>query len=230
MSFPSYTTVMHSDAYPAISPSNPALSAKGKVIVVTGGGSGVGKEISRAFVQAGAKAVAILGRREALLSEAKKSLEAEGNTKILSYVADVVDGKALSEAFEDIAAQAGPIDVTVANAGYLSGPANAVDTDLGDWWKCFEINIKGTLLTFQSFMKYRSTNKPVFISMNTAGAHYAPFEGLSAYGSSKAGLAALIPYLQKENPDVRVVSQHPGVIMSEMYTKSNISLEADSGE
>ena len=216
--FPSYTPTIHRSVYPAIDPSNKANSAAGKVVIVTGGGAGIGKNIANAFVTAGAKAVTILGRRENVLLEAKKELEGKG-TAILTFVADVLDEKALNAAFAETAKQFGGVDVAVANAGYLASPALAADADVDDYFKAFEINIKGTLLTFRAFVANKSSSKepePVFISVNTAGAHAGLFPQMSSYAASKMGQAHMVSHFQAEYPDVRVVQFHPGMVSARL--------------
>lgn len=179
-------------------------------------------------MQAGAKTVAILGRRENVLADAKKDLESAGSSQILTFKADIVDEAALENAFSSTAKEAGaPIDVVVANAGYLSEPGPAATAELNDYFKTFEINIKGTLLTFRAFLNHRSTtHTPVFISLNTGAAHNV-FPNYSAYSASKLGQGQLIAHLAVENPDVRVVSMHPGVLASEMNTKSGMTISQD---
>jgi NADP-dependent 3-hydroxy acid dehydrogenase YdfG len=107
----SYTKTIRRSVYPAIDPSNPANSVAGKVVDVTGGGAGIGKDTAKAFAKAGAKAIAILGRRENLILEAKKELESTTSAKILAFETDVLDEAAANAAFEATAKEAGPIDV-----------------------------------------------------------------------------------------------------------------------
>jgi NAD(P)-dependent dehydrogenase (short-subunit alcohol dehydrogenase family) len=225
--WPHYTKTIHRSVYPGIDPKNPANSAAGKVVVITGGGSGVGKGISQAFVEAGAKAVVILGRRENILQDTKAELEKLGSTKILTFKADVVDEAALNAAFEATEKEVGKVDIVVGNAGYLPAASPAATTDVSDWWKAFEVNIKGALLLFRAWVPHKSSKSPTFISLNTGAAHGATFPTFSAYASSKMGQAHLITYLQAENPDVRVVSYHPGVIESEMNVKSGMTVSKD---
>lgn len=227
--FPSFTNTVHRSVYPAIDPSNKANSASGKVVIVTGGGIGVGKAIAKAYVTAGAKAVAILGRRENILIEAKKDLESAGASQILTFRADIVDEAALDQAFSSTAQQAGPIDIVVGNAGYLNAPGPAVTAEINDYFKTFEINIKGTLLTFRAFMKYKndsSSPEPVFISLNTGAAHNI-FPTYSAYSASKLGQGQLVSHLAAENPGIRVVSMHPGVLETDMFEKSKMQISPD---
>jgi NAD(P)-dependent dehydrogenase (short-subunit alcohol dehydrogenase family) len=225
--FPPYTKTIHRSQYPAIDPKNPSNSVSGKVVVVTGGGSGVGKGISQAFVEAGARAVIILGRRQNVLQEAKADLEKSGSSKVLTIQADVADEAALNTAFEKIEKEFGKVDIVVGNAAYLPHASPAATSDVADWWKGFEVNIKGTLLLFRAFMAHKSDNSPTFISLNTGAAHAGVFPTMSGYAASKTGQAMLITYLQAENPDVRIVSMHPGVIETEMNIKSGMPLSRD---
>ena len=183
--FKPYTKTIHRAVYHSIGPKNPSNSAAGKVIVVTGGGAGVGKGIAKAFVQAGAKAVVILGRRENLLKDVKSELEKEGSAKILYFVADVCDKPSLDQAFEATEREVGKVDVAVANAGFMSNQVIAAESDVADFWASFEINVKGAFLTWQAFIAHKGNNTPTFISLNTAAAHVGVFPKFSAYGVSK---------------------------------------------
>jgi NAD(P)-dependent dehydrogenase (short-subunit alcohol dehydrogenase family) len=257
-----YTRTIHRSVYPAIDPTNPANSAAGKVVLVTGGGSGIGKHIAAAFNKARAKAVIITGRRENILREAAAELEESGgDAKILWFVADVTDEAALKNAFARAAEEVGAIDVVVANAGYMATPAPAASADVADWWKAYgsfvlfqslaiphlhildlvptrirltdrtsstEINIKGTFLTFRSWLPHKSNSStPTFISLNTAAAHVGVFPNFSSYSPSEMARGHLISFFQAENPEVRVVSMHPGVLDTEMGTKSGLPVSKD---
>jgi hypothetical protein len=153
-----YTRTIHRSVYPAISPTNPSNSAAGKVVLVTGGGSGLGKHIAAAFNQAGAKAVIITGRREKALREAAAELEKSGDARVLWFVADVTDEVALTRAFASAAEAVGPIDVVVANAGYMATPAPAASADLGDWWKAYGSFSRLLPIQPHSLAEIQSTN------------------------------------------------------------------------
>jgi NAD(P)-dependent dehydrogenase (short-subunit alcohol dehydrogenase family) len=77
MSFtlPAPVKTVHNDTYPAINPTRPELSLKGKVAIVTGAGSGVGRETAKAFAEAGAAVVLLGGRRKQMLEETKAYVE-----------------------------------------------------------------------------------------------------------------------------------------------------------
>lgn len=68
--FPSFTEVYHTTPYDAISPMRPELPAKGKAVVIAGGGSGIGASMALSFAKAGAS-IGIIGRRESNLQSSK---------------------------------------------------------------------------------------------------------------------------------------------------------------
>ena len=134
--YPSLPADWHNDTYPSIDPSNPALSAKGKTVIVTGGGRGIGPEFARAFAQAGAAHVALLGRTQGTLTKAKDDIGADfPSTKVTTHAADVADEVAVKKAAEEV----GPWDVLILNAGLASRLAPIADIGLDEWWKVFEV-------------------------------------------------------------------------------------------
>jgi NAD(P)-dependent dehydrogenase (short-subunit alcohol dehydrogenase family) len=121
------TKTYHKKAYPAIDPTRPELSAKGKTIVITGGGTGIGAETAVYFARAGASRIALLGRREQPLLDTKARIEAESpGTKILAIPTDVVKQSDVDAAFEKIAS-GGKINVLVSNAAVV-GYMGRIDT------------------------------------------------------------------------------------------------------
>ena len=91
-------------------------------------------------------------------------------------------------------------------------------TEIGEWWKSFEINIKGSLIVAQGFLPHAAKDAKV-VYLTTAVATLGPLPGGSAYASSKLGATKVFEYLQAENPDLRVISVHPGVLQTEMQDK-----------
>ncbi|KAK1059021.1 hypothetical protein LTR74_012910 [Friedmanniomyces endolithicus] len=218
--YPSLTSEWHDKTYPAIDPKRPELSAKGKTIVISGGGSGIGRGIAQAFALAGASAIAILGRRQALLEETKQLISSElPGTTVSTHVADVTDSLAVQKAAREI----GQWDVLVSNAGYLSSKAPLMESDEAEWWKGFEINIKGSYNLTKTFMPSRNPDSTI-ISVNAGSIQVpGPFSaGFSSYNSSKFAVLKMFEILAVENRDVHVVSMHPGVVDTEMKRKNDM--------
>ncbi|CAG9945425.1 unnamed protein product [Clonostachys rosea f. rosea IK726] len=118
----SFTRIYHNKPYAAIDPTQPKLSVSGKFVAITGGGTGIGKEIAIAFAQAGAKTIAILGRRIEKLEAAATEIAAmssSSDTKVIFESADVSKRESLDLAVGSLIAKAGgaKIDILVHNAG-----------------------------------------------------------------------------------------------------------------
>ena len=113
----------HSISYPAIDHSRPELNAKGKTVVVSGGGTGVGAAIVKAFAAAGAPQIAIFGRRKNVLEATKAETEkAYPSTHVSTFTADITKASDVDAAFDQIGRKLGKIDVFVSNSGFLSTP------------------------------------------------------------------------------------------------------------
>ena len=119
--FVSFTNKWHNKPYPAIDPSRPELSAKGKFVVVTGGGSGIGLATAIAFAQAGAKTIGILGRRLKVLKAAAAEITQQAtasDVKVLFESVDTSQRASLDAAVGNLTREAGgaKINVLVASA------------------------------------------------------------------------------------------------------------------
>ncbi|TID18510.1 putative short chain dehydrogenase [Venturia nashicola] len=121
--FPSPVLEWHNDTYASIDPKRPELSAKGKKVVITGEGYGISRDTAIAFAEAGAAAIAILGRKEAPLHETKEFIENKYRISVSTHVTDVADESAVKQAAKEI----GEWHVLDMNAGYFSAPAGTLE-------------------------------------------------------------------------------------------------------
>jgi NAD(P)-dependent dehydrogenase (short-subunit alcohol dehydrogenase family) len=143
--FPSPTQTWHTEAYSKIDPKRPELSAKGKNIVITGGGIGLGTAIVRSFAEAGASTIGILGRTESALLKTKENIETEfGSTKVVVLVADVSDEGSVTKALNSFKNSVGLINVLVHNAAYMSDLLPVQDAEASEWFKSFEVRCEAT--------------------------------------------------------------------------------------
>ena len=109
---------------------------KGKKVVISGGGYGIGREVVLAYAEAGAAEIAILGRKEGPLNETKKlAKEKFPETQVSVYIADISDPVPVEAA----AKQFGTWDILVLNAGYMAKKEVMDTADLEDWWSAFEV-------------------------------------------------------------------------------------------
>lgn len=219
--FPSLTQKWHTKTYPSIDPAKPSLSTAGKTIVITGGGAGIGAGFTEAFAKSGAANIAIIGRTESTLLEMKKSVESKYPTKISTYVADITDEENVNKALDAIKKEIGPVDVMVNNAGTLPDFANIKDLSLVDTRNGYEINVIGTIIVAQAFLRNAAEKGAVLIHLTSGAAHIPPSARMSTYQNTKLVSAKFIEHVGAENPNIRVINMHPGVIMTDMQKKSH---------
>ena len=123
------------------------MDLKGKVSIVTGGGTGIGAAITRRFVACGAR-VCIAGRRQGMLDEVAKSLP-EGSVK--TCAADVSDEKGVGRILKTALSFEGGLHVLVNNAAIdQDPPAGVVDMDVARWRRMLEVNLTGPFLMMKA--------------------------------------------------------------------------------
>jgi NAD(P)-dependent dehydrogenase (short-subunit alcohol dehydrogenase family) len=218
-------TLRHA-TYPSIAETNPELSADGKVVFITGGGQGIGRQIAKSFLTAGAKGIFLVGRNESTLQDAVSELNnlqksTVDKTTFHYAKADVTDVDAVASAFKQAIEVFGHIDILIQNSGYLDDHRSVSESDLDDYWKTFEVNVKGGLIVIKEFLKQSKAGDTV-INMSSGAGHLPHIPGYSAYSASKLAFAKIMEYVQHENPDLRVFSIQPGAVETAMQAKSGI--------
>ncbi|MCJ1314950.1 hypothetical protein MMC15_000264 [Xylographa vitiligo] len=228
MQVPSLTQKFHHDTYPAIDPTRPEVSAAGKNVLITGGGTGIGAAITRAFAKADAANIIILARRKEPLESVKASIESTANNKSKIYIfsVDISNEENMKDVFEEIVKSIGKIDILVANAAYLNTPTLVKDLSVDDFWRGFEVNVKGLLITCQAFLRSAVEN-PTFIMISSGAGLVRYFGPTSGYATSKVAGMRLMDYLAGDNPNVHVYTLHPGIVESDMSVKSGMETKGD---
>lgn len=213
----------------AIDPTRPELSAKGKVVAITGGGGSIGGAAALAFAKAGSTSIAIIGRRIEPLKSTKDEIEkAVRGAKVLVVPGDLSNAGSMKQALQTIANEFGKINVLVANAGYLSSFDSITQADPDEWWTGFEINTKGAFNTVRAFLPVAAPESMI-IDVSTCVVHMPAMASASGYVSSKLAGTKIYETAAAENKNLSVVHVHPGVIYSELNVKSGITA-ADDGE
>jgi NAD(P)-dependent dehydrogenase (short-subunit alcohol dehydrogenase family) len=183
----------------------------GKVAVVVGGTSGLGKAIACGLADAGADVVAS-SRRQDQVDLAAADIEARGR-RTIRQTSDVVDRASLEALLEATVAALGQVDVLVNSAGRIK-KAPTVDFSEEDWLAILDTNLTGTLRACQIFGRHMIARRQgSIINIASLAALRALYE-VAAYGASKAGVAALTQSLAIEwaQYGLRVNAIVPGVI------------------
>lgn len=191
------------------------MDLKGKVALVTGGGSGIGQGIATKLAIEGANVV-VCGRRQKPLEKVAAGLEQEAG-RVEAIQADVSQVEDVQRLVDETVGSFGRIDVLVNNAGIGGGQA-IHEHNIGVWDEIIAVNLRGPFLMARAvlpLMREQGSGHLINISSESATTHY---KDSGAYGVSKHALNALSEYIQAENQDfgIRVDTICPGMVVTEM--------------
>lgn len=214
--FPSPTKRWHSKAQPSTLPTRPELSAKGKSVLVTGGGTGIGGETARYFAEAGASRIALLGRREQRLLENKAFIEARfPGVEVLTLTADITKKADVDAAFARFAGGGSKVDVLVHSAA-VAGPQEAVDVVDGEaYLEALHANVAGALWVAQAFVRHAAPDA-VAIAINSWLSYLSLNDSLASYGVAKMAVFRLWDTVAYKHPNLSIFHTQPGMVLTEM--------------
>lgn len=182
------------------------VAGGGSRALVTGAGRGIGAGIARELATAGWH-VTVTGRTAAQVEEVAAEI---GGTAVVGDVAQRED-------VERMLAEAGPIDLLVANAGVALWE-DSWETDPDEWWRIFEVNVRGVYLTCRLALPGMIERGGGRIVITGSGASYLPGSTSGAYAASKAAVGRFGEVLaaQVEPHGVKVFVISPGLVRTEM--------------
>jgi peroxisomal trans-2-enoyl-CoA reductase len=199
----------------------------GKVVLVTGGGTGIGKAITEEFIKLGADVI-IASRKEENLKKTSEEIKSKLGRAPLYHVVNVREENSVKELFDFIRKEKGRLDVLVNNAGanFLS---LSEELSLKGWNAIIETILTGTFLCSREACKIMKEQKEGGVIINigaTTGIFGSPFALPSATG--KAGLEGFTKTLALEwsRYKIRVNLVAPGVVWTEGFRK-NVGVSDD---
>jgi NAD(P)-dependent dehydrogenase (short-subunit alcohol dehydrogenase family) len=194
-----------------------ALDLSGRVAVVVGGTSGIGRAIALGLAEAGADVV-VSGRRAELIDTVAKEIEAKGR-RSLRQPADVADRASLEKLRDKVIADFGKVDILVNSAG-TTKRRPTLDVAEDEWNHIMETNLTGTLRACQVFGRHMvDRGYGRIINIASLSSFVALFE-VAAYAASKAAVASLTKSLAIEwsSKGVTVNAIAPGVFKTDLNT------------
>ncbi|MCD6318651.1 SDR family oxidoreductase [Candidatus Aerophobetes bacterium] len=199
---------------------------KGKVAIVTGGASGLGRAVAILFSKEGAK-VAVLDLNLEAAQKVVKEIESAGR-EALAVRCDVTQESQVKEAFNEVVKAYSRIDILHANAGIIDKPRFITEMSIEDWNKIISVNLTGMFLSAKyavSQMLKQDGGTIVFTGSNWA---FVCDPGFTSYAASKGGVVSFARALAldhaKDNIRINVIC--PGNIRSPLLDKQ-LSLEKD---
>lgn len=186
-----------------------SLKLTGKIVAVTGAGSGIGMAITRRMLELDAEAVVLCD-----LNGSETDAAAALGERAHPYRLDVTDHVAVAEFESHIAAEFGRLDVLVNNAG-ISGPQKRIhEYPLGDWDAVFDVNIRAQFIMLQMALRLMADagTGSIINTASLAGVRATPLS--SAYVASKGAVVQLTKAaaLEYAADGIRVNAIGPGVV------------------
>jgi NAD(P)-dependent dehydrogenase (short-subunit alcohol dehydrogenase family) len=164
------------------------MRLKDKIVIVTGGGTGIGRAIALRFGLEGATVV-VNGRRAAPIDAVAGVIKAAGG-RALAMTADVTEPADVTRLVEGVIAEHGRLDVLVNNAGVMVSRTTAGDCADADWQRTLDANLTSVFRCSKAALPALTVSRGAIVNIaSTAGMKGSP--SLTAYGVAKAGVVSL---------------------------------------
>ncbi|WP_246793831.1 SDR family oxidoreductase [Burkholderia perseverans] len=186
-----------------------------KVVLITGGSTGIGAEAARHLAARGAR-VAVAARRRDRLDEVVAAIEAAGG-EARAYALDVTDKHQVEAVAAAVVADFGRLDVLVNNAGLMPiRPMAEVNTD--EWDAMIDVNLKGTLYGIAAALpRFLAQGSGHVINLSSVAGIKVFAPGGTVYSGTKYAVRAISEGLRQEVGErIRVTSIEPGAVDSDL--------------
>jgi NAD(P)-dependent dehydrogenase (short-subunit alcohol dehydrogenase family) len=196
------------------------LRLDGYVALVSGGGTGIGEAIARAFVRAGA-AVAISGRRSGVLGAAASGIEQETGVQVLPIAGDVADRADCERMARETVTRFGRLDVLVNNAGVSrGGPLGSMTAEAVH--EVVDVDLKGPVFLSQAALPHLTAagaERRASILNISSSVTVHPLPNYSVYSAAKAGLDMLTRCwaIELAPARIRVNAILPGIVRTPVF-------------
>ena len=184
----------------------------GKTALITGGGTGIGASTALMFAAEGCR-VAIAARRAEKLQDV--ALQCSAEPKILTHTVDIANRESVSQLFDWVAKELGPIDILVNSAGVNVPNRSIRELDPDDWDYIMQVNATGAYNCIRAVLPQMRERKDGLIVniCSVAGKRAGPIGGV-AYNASKFAMSALGTSVAEEERanGIRVTTIYPGEV------------------
>ena len=200
------------------------MKVKNKVIVVTGGGNGMGRELVLNLLSKGASVAAIDVNDVAL----RQTVDLAGKWKdnLSTFVVNITDKNAVEALPTQVIARYGAVDGIINNAGIIQPFVRLNDLSFDAIERVLNVNLYGTLYMIKAFLPYLLKRPVAHVTNISSMGGFLPVPGQTVYGASKASVKLLTEGLYSEllSTNVRVTLVYPGAIGTNIAANSGIDM------
>jgi NADP-dependent 3-hydroxy acid dehydrogenase YdfG len=204
------------------------MKVQNKVIVVTGGGNGMGRELVLNLLAKGARVAAVDINENAL----QETWELAGDQKdrVSTHVLNITDQEAVEALPAQVIARHGTVDGIINNAGIIQPFVRLNDLAFDAIQRVLDVNLYGTLYIIKAFLPHLLSRPVAHIANISSMGGFLPVPGQTVYGASKAAVKLLTEGLYAEllNTNVRVTLVYPGAIGTNIAANSGIEIKASA--
>lgn len=204
------------------------MKIHGKVFVVTGGGSGIGRALSLALLQRGAR-VAAVDIKEATLAE---TAQLASSAALSTHIVDISNKAQVETLLPQVVEKHGTVDGLVNNAGIIQPFVKLADLDYPAIERVLNINLYGTIYMLKTFLPALLKRPEAHIVNISSMGGFFPFPGQTLYGASKAAVKILTEGLYAEliGTNVGVSVVFPGAIATNISQNSGLAMPETDAE
>jgi short-subunit dehydrogenase len=198
------------------------MKVKDKVIVVTGGGNGLGRELVLNLLSKGAKVITIDINESALQETVVRA--GTKNTSLKTFVIDITNRASIEEFVDKAIAQYGFVDGIINNAGIIQPFVKLNDLSYEAIDRVINVNLYGTLYITKAFLPHLLSRPEGHIVNISSMGGFISFPSQTIYGAAKAAVKIFTEGLYAELKDtfVNVTVVHPGAITTNIMANSGL--------
>lgn len=199
------------------------MYVKDKIFLVTGAGSGMGRELVLGLLANGCSKVAAVDIHDATLQETKQ-LAGDRAKDVYTYVVDISSKEAVEKLPKQVTIDLGSVDAIINNAGIIQPFVKVNNLDYDVITRVMNVNFFGPLFMIKSFLPLLFKRPEAHIVNVSSMGGFLPVPGQSVYGASKAAIKLLSEGLYSElaNTKVHVSVVFPGAIQTNITSNSGV--------
>ena len=204
------------------------MKVRNKVIVVTGGGNGMGREMVLALLARGARVAAVDISEKALQETA--NMAGAGKGRLSTHVVNITELSAVQALPQAVIDHHGAVDGVINNAGIIQPFVCLKDLEYEAIHRVMDVNFYGTLYMTKTFLPYLLDRPEGHIMNISSMGGFLPVPGQTLYGASKAAVKLMTEglFTETQNTQVHVTIVFPGAIGTNITSNSGVSTSVDA--